>query len=232
MLGNTKKGPRDRKEALHCAYSSIHNTMVWILDINMRVVCALMRLAIRHRYILYTHRLLSQSSWSLYQGKSNHKCWKRVMTIWQEDTVTDSHLQCCHVPPCLQRSWLMFQSGPDAGVVKIHPPTTHRFTCWPSNQIQPCRGPHLGPALSALESSDNPLSLVSLHNWMKRRNRSVTLECLCDLYFLLNICVQSAAGEKGTPALVLIALRLDSQPEQRGEVETGRRRPETCAPVC
>ena len=31
-----------------------------------------------------------------------------------------------------------------------------RFTCWPSNQIQPRCGPHLGPALSAPVSSDNP----------------------------------------------------------------------------
>lgn len=37
---------------------------------------------------------------------------------------------------------------------------------------------------------------ISPHNWMKRRNISVTLECLHDLYFLLNICVQSAAGRR------------------------------------
>lgn len=154
IFGNLNKASVDRKgwEILCDAYSSSHISMVCILYINMRVVCTLTRLAMRHWYILHTHQLLSQSAWSLYQGKSNHKFWKSVMTIWREDTVTDSHLQCCHVAPCLQRSQLMFQSGPDAGVVKAPP---QHFTCWPSNQIQPCRGPHLGPALSALESSDN-----------------------------------------------------------------------------
>lgn len=32
-------------------------------------------------------------------------------------------------------------------------------------------------------------SSTSPHNWMKRRNRSVTPDCFHDLYFLLNICV-------------------------------------------
>lgn len=66
------------------------------------------------------------------------------------------------------------------------------------------------------------LSSISLHNWMKRRNRSVTLECLRDLYFLLNICVQ-CSGERETPALVLIELRLDSQ-QNKGRQEDREQR--------
>lgn len=156
LFGNLNKSSRHRKdwETLDCAYNSFHISMVWILHINMGVVCAPMT-HIRHRYILRTHHLLSQFAWSLYQGKSNHECSKSMMTIWQEDTVTDSHLQCCHVAPRLQRSQLRFQRRPDAGVVKI-PPTPHRFTCWPSNQIQLRCGPHLRPALSALDHLITP----------------------------------------------------------------------------
>lgn len=88
------------------------------------------------------------------------------MAIWQEDTVTDSDLQLCHAAPHLRRSLLIFQRAPDGGVVKtLRPPQTHpptRFTCWPSNQIQPRRGPHLGPASSAPVSSDSPPQSASI----------------------------------------------------------------------
>lgn len=141
------------------------------------------------------------------------------MNIWQEDTVTDSNQQLCHVAPCLQKLLHILQSRPHAGVVER-----------PSN-VSPVG--HLIRSNHTVAHTSGLLYLhlnhliipekISPHNWMKRRNRSVTLACPTFISCLTSGC----SGEKETPALVLIELRLDSQPEQR-KGETGRLRPEMC----
>lgn len=73
----------------------------------------------------------------------------------------------CRSPPSeitahLSKSarWWCCENSPPATNPPTHRPT--RFTCWPSNQIQPRRGPHLGPASSAPVSSDSPPQSASI----------------------------------------------------------------------
>lgn len=98
------------------------------------------------------------------------------MNMWHEDTVTDTNQQLCNVAPCLQKLPHFFQSSPHAGVVE---------TAIPPSNVSPIglliRSNHtvahnLELLYLHLNHLITPFS-ISPHNWMKRRNRSVTLAC-------------------------------------------------------
>lgn len=116
-----------------------------------------MRLPIRQCHALYI-QLLSPSAWSFYQSKSNHTGVPlQMLKVW-DDYLTGGH---CHWFRSAVWSCFSLSSEITAHLSKqtwcwCCGNTLQCFTCWLSNQIQPCCGPHLRPALSASESSDNP----------------------------------------------------------------------------
>ena len=132
-----------------------------------------------------------------YQGKSNHNSVSLLMLKVCNDYQIGGH---CHRFRSAGLSSYSLSSEITAHLSK-------QTWCWccentppPPNRISPvCHlirfNPHLDPHYLLLNHLITPSS-ISLHNWMKRRNRSVTLECFRDLYFLLNICVQSASGKR------------------------------------
>lgn len=173
---------------------------------------------------LHTQQPLSQSAWSFYQGKSNHSGVSLQMLSLQciSGRRILSQIQInsfVMLLPVFRNYCTSFKA--DLMLVLWNPPSNvspvgHLIR---SNHTVAHTSGLLYLHLNHLITPEK----ISPHNWMKRRNRSVTLACPTFISCLTSGC----SGEKETPALVLIELRLDSQPEQR-KGETGRLRPEMC----